>query len=179
MVSNGARDNAQVISMIMPDLKKVVKYMVDTMLTENRLLIEDMVYRAYDPEEYERTGQFKEAWTTDAHVTGDTATGELKYDPDKLSSYDNHHASIIDGQPMDDYLAAVIYEGMSGAIYHSGYAKYNSRFKGQAWAKSRNVWKALLDYFGEQRFRRYFEKAMSHYGIKYKRNPSKIFFVKD
>lgn len=179
MASNGARNDSQLLAMIMPDFKKVVKYMVDTMLAENRLLIEDMVYRAYDPEEYERTGQFKEAWTTDSHVTSNVATGELKYDPDKLTSFGNHHASIIDGQPMDEYLAAVIYEGMSGAIYHQGYAKYSDQFKGQAWAKSRNVWNALLNYFGEQRFRRYFEKAMSHYGINYKRQASKIFFVKD
>ena len=88
----------------MPDLKRVVDYVVQKIWNENRELVRKIVYDSYEPVEYDRTGQFKEAWDTEAHITGDTATGEFKFDPDKLDSYDNHHASIVDGQPMQDYL---------------------------------------------------------------------------
>lgn len=178
MASN-ARNDAQVQAMLMPALKKAVDYVVKQVLAENEQLIQQIVYDGYEPIEYDRTGQFKKAWDTNTHITGDTVTGEMAYDPDKLTSYGSHHASIIDGQPMQDYLADIIYEGLSGAIYQQGYAKNTPWFKGQAWTKKRNVWNALIKWLGPNRLRRLFEEGMRQQGLNYTRHNSAIFFVKD
>ena len=179
MVSNGARNDAQLKNMVMPDLKRVVDYVVQKIWNENRELVRKIVYDSYEPVKYDRTGQFKEAWDTEAHITGDTATGEFKFDPDKLDSYDNHHASIVDGQPMQDYLADIIYEGLSGAIYQQGYARNSSRFKGQAWTKKRDVWNTLIKTLGPNKIRKFFEEGMRWQGVSFVRHKSAIFFLKD
>lgn len=178
MASN-ARNDAQVQSMLMSALKKAVDYVVKQILTENEQMIQQIVYDGYAPVEYDRTGQFKKAWDTNTHITGSTVTGEMAYDPDKMTAYGNHHASIIDGQPMQEYLADIIYEGLVGAIYQQGYAKYSQRFKGQAWTKKRNVWKALIKWLGPNRMRKLFEEGMRQQGLNFTRHNSAIFFVEN
>lgn len=97
MVSN-ARNDAQVKAMLMPALKDAVDYVVKQILTENEQLIQKIVYDGYTPVEYDRTGQFKKAWDTNTHITSNKVTGEMAYDPDKMTAIGNHHASIVDGQ---------------------------------------------------------------------------------
>lgn len=179
MVNNAARTEAELKRMVMPDLRKVADYVAQKIWNENREKIRVMIYEAYDPIEYDRTGEFKEAWGIESYVTGDVATSEFKFDPDQLTSFDNHHASIIDGQPMQDYLVNIIYQGLSGAIYQEGYAKNSKRFKGQSWTKARNVWNALIKWLGADRMRKLFEEGMRFYGIEFTRHKSAIFFVKD
>lgn len=178
MVSD-ARNDAQVKAMLMPALKGAVDYVVQKIWNENRELVRKIVYDVYQPEEYNRTGQFKEAWDNRVEVTGDTVTGEFYYDPDKLETYGNHHASIIDGQPIDEYLADIIYEGLAGAIYQEGYAKNSKRFKGQAWTKKRDVWNALINWLGPNRMRKLFEEGMRQQGLNFTRHKSAIFFVEN
>ena len=178
-MTNDARNDAQVQAMLMPILKKAVDYVVQKIWNENRELVRKIVYETYQPEEYNRTGQFKEAWDNKVEITGDTVTGEFYYEPDKLETYGNHHASIIDGQPIDEYLADIIYEGLSGAIYQEGYAKNSARFKGQAWTRKRNVWNALIKSIKVNKMRRWFEEGLQRQGINYTRHKSPIFFVKD
>lgn len=91
MVSN-ARNDAQVKAMLMPALKDAVDYVVKQILTENEQLIQKIVYDGYTPVEYDRTGQFKKAWDTNTHITGNKVTGEMAYDPDKMTAIGNHHA---------------------------------------------------------------------------------------
>lgn len=174
-----ARNEAQVRAMLMPELKKAVDYVVQKIWNENRDLVRKIVYDAYQPEEYNRTGQFKEAWDNRTEITGNIVTGEFYYDLDKLETYGNHHASVIDGQPIDEYLADVIYEGLSGAIYQEGYAKNSARFKGQAWTRKRNVWNALIKSIKVNKMRKWFEDGLKQQGITYARHKSPIFFVKD
>lgn len=169
-----ARNDADLLRMVMPDLKKAVKYVVDEILKENEQLIQELVYDAYRPEIYERTGQFKKAWETHSDISGNTATGEFNYAPDKLTEVAPFHASIIDGQPVGDYLATIIYEGLSGAIYQSGYAKNYAPFRGEAWAKKRDVWKALNKKIGKRRIAQLFEEGMSRQGIKFQRHTEAI-----
>lgn len=169
-----ARNDAQLLRMVMPDLKKAVKYVVDEILKENEKLIQEIVYDAYSPEIYDRTGQFKKAWETYSDISGDTATGEFSYAPEKLSENAPHHASIVDGEPIGDYLAEIIYEGLSGAIYQHGYAKNYKPFKGQAWTKKRDVWDKLNKKIGKQKIKQLFEEGMRRQGINFQRHNAAI-----
>lgn len=178
MVSD-ARNDAQVKTMLMPALKGAVDYVVKQILIENEKLVQQIVYDGYEPIEYDRTGQFKKAWDTNTHITGDMVTGEMAYDPDKMAAYSNHHASIVDGQSIQEYLADIIYEGLAGAIYQEGYAKNNKRFKGQAWTKKRNVWNALIKWLGPNRIRKLFEEGMRRQGLNFTRHNSALSVTKD
>ena len=174
-----ARNDAEVRAMIMPALKQAAKYVAEQILIKNEELIQQIVYDAYDPVEYDRTGEFKKAWDTDAYITGNVATGEVWHDFEKMSSFDGHHASVVDGQPMRDYLAEIIYEGLSGAIYQEGYAKYNKRFKGQAWTKKRDVWKALLNWLKINQLKKLFEEGLRQQGISFTRTNEALYFDKE
>ena len=178
-MASDARNDAQVKAMLMPALKRAVDYVVKQILAENEKLIQQIVYDGYTPVEYDRTDQFKKAWDTNTHITSNMVTGEMAYDPDKMTAYGNHHASIVDGQPIQEYLADIIYEGLAGAIYQEGYAKNSKRFKGQAWTKKRNVWNALIKWLGPDKMRKLFEDGMRKQGLNFTRHKSAIFFVKD
>ncbi len=169
-MSNQIKNNAELNAILMPVLKNVVDYVVQKIWNENRELVRTIVYEAYYPEQYERTGEFKEAWDTQVKSTGNYVEGKFEYDPRLLTVDGEHHGSIIDGQPMTTYLAEVIYEGLSGAIYQSGHARNSARFKDQAWTKKRNVWKALLKRLQKENFKRIFEEGLRQQGVNYKRN---------
>lgn len=163
--------------MLMPVLKNTVDYIVQKIWNENRELIRLIVYEAYQPEQYDRTGEFKEAWATDVKTKGNYVEGEFKYDPRLLTVDGEHHSSIIDGQPMTTYLAEVIYEGLSGAIYQSGYARNSSAFRGEPWAKKRDVWDALLKRMGKKKIKQLFEEGIAKQGVNVKRHNVAIGFV--
>ena len=80
------------------------------------------------------------------------------------------HSSLVDGTPMTEYLAEVIYDGLSGAIYEPGYAKNSSRFKGEAWTNKRDVWSALLKWFNKTKLRQLFEEGMRQQGMNFIRH---------
>ena len=108
---------------VVADLKNVVDYVVQKLWEENRDLIQKIVYDGYQPEEYERTNEFKEAWNTEVKTLNNFVQGEFKYDSRLLTvDTDNgQHSSLVDGPPMTEYLAEVIYEGLSGAIHEPRY----------------------------------------------------------
>ena len=74
-MASDARNDAQVKAMLMPALKRAVDYVVKQILAENEKLIQQIVYDGYTPVEYERTDQFKKAWDTNTHITGDMEIG--------------------------------------------------------------------------------------------------------
>lgn len=168
-MAQSARNDDELNAMIMPLLKNAVDYVVQKIWNENRELVRHIVYEGYIPEEYERTGEFKEAWDTGVKTVQNLVEGTFKFDPRLLTVNEEHHGSIIDGQPMTTYLAEVIYEGLSGAIYQSGYAKKSPRFKGQAWTKKRDVWNALIKWLGKDNMRKLFEEGMRKQGITFQR----------
>ena len=85
MAVNQARNNQEVEQMLMPALEKAIDYVVQKIWNDNRELIRTIVYESYQPEEYERTGEFKEAWDTDVKRLGNFVRGEMKYDPRELT----------------------------------------------------------------------------------------------
>ncbi len=171
MANTGITNNNALQAAVVADLKNVVDYVVQKLWEENQELVQRIVYDGYQPEEYERTDEFKEAWDTDVKSLRDTVQGEFKYDSRLLTVTDNgQHSSLVDGTPMTEYLAEVIYEGLSGAIYEPGYAKNSARFAGQAWANKRDVWSALLKWFNKTKLRQLFEEGMRREGINFKRH---------
>lgn len=167
MAKTGITNNNALQAAVVADLKNVVDYVVQKLWEENRDLVQKIVYDGYQPEEYERTNEFKEAWNTDVKTLNNFVQGEFKYDSRLLTvDTDNgQHSSLVDGTPMTEYLAEVIYDGLSGAIYEPGYAKNSSRFKGQPWANKRDVWSALLKWFNKTKLRQLFEEGMRKEGL--------------
>lgn len=164
------RNDAEVQAAFMPLIKKAVDYVVQKLWNENRELVRKIVYDAYQPEQYERTGEFKEAWDTSVKSTQNVVEGQFNYDPRLLTVDGEHHGSIIDGQPMTTYLAEVIYEGLSGDIYQGGYARNSPAFKGEAWAQKRDVWTALNKWFTKTKLRELFEEGMRAQGLNVQRH---------
>lgn len=164
------RNDAEVQAAFMPLIKKAVDYVVQKLWNENRELVRKIVYDAYQPEQYERTGEFKEAWDTSVKSTQNVVEGQFNYDPRLLTVDGEHHGSIIDGQPMTTYLAEVIYEGLSGDIYQGGYARNNPAFKSEAWAQKRDVWTALNKWFTKTKLRELFEEGMRAQGLEVQRH---------
>ena len=167
MAKTGITNNNALQAAVVADLKNVVDYVVQKLWEENQELVQRIVYDGYQPEEYERTDEFKEAWDTDVKSLRNTVQGEFKYDSRLLTvDTDNgQHSSLVDGTPMTEYLAEVIYEGLSGAIYEPGYAKNSSRFKGQEWTDKRDAWYALLKWFSKSKLRQLFEEGMRKEGL--------------
>ena len=167
MAKTGITNNNALQAAVVADLKNVVDYVVQKLWEENRDLVQKIVYDGYQPEEYERTNEFKEAWNTEVKTLNNFVQGEFKYDSRLLTvDTDNgQHSSLVDGTPMTEYLAEVIYDGLSGAIYEPGYAKNSSRFKGQPWANKRDVWSALLKWFNKTKLRQLFEEGMRKEGL--------------
>ena len=172
MAKTGITNNNALQAAVVADLKNVVDYVVQKLWEENRDLIQKIVYDGYQPEEYERTYEFKEAWNTEVKTLNNFVQGEFKYDSRLLTvDTDNgQHSSLVDGTPMTEYLAEVIYDGLSGAIYEPGYAKNSSRFKGQPWANKRDVWSALLKWFNKTKLKQLFEEGMRRQGINFIRH---------
>ena len=172
MAKTGITNNNALQAAVVADLKNVVDYVVQKLWEENRDLVQKIVYDGYQPEEYERTNEFKEAWNTDVKTLNSFIQGEFKYDSRLLTvNADNgQHSSLVDGMPMTEYLAEVIYDGLSGAIYEPGYAKNSSRFKGQPCANKRDVWNALLKWFNKTKLKQLFEEGMRRQGINFIRH---------
>lgn len=161
----------------MPALEKAVDYVVQKIWNENRNLIRTIVYEAYQPSTYERTGEFKEAWETDAKTNGNVARGEFRYAPDKMSvgwpsteyglpQY-GRHASAIDNFDARPYLAEIIYESCAGPAFGHG-------TRDGAWTTRRDVWTTLNKKLGKNRIRQLFEEGMARQGIVFNRHKAGI-----
>lgn len=172
MAINQARNDKQLQDALMAPLKNAVDYVVQKIWNENRELIRKMIYDGYQPSEYQRTGEFKEAWDTDVKTVQNVVQGEFKYDPRLLTvdTINHQHASIVNDEHMTEYLAEIIYEGLSGAIYEKGYASESDRFAGQPWTEKRNVWEQLEKWLGKNKLRQLFEEGMKREGLQYKRH---------
>ena len=99
-MANQAKNDAQLEALFMPLLRNAADYIVQKIWNENRELIRKIIYDAYHPEQYQRTGEFKEAWDTSIKTLRNTVEGQFNYDPRLLTVDGEHHGSIIDGQPM-------------------------------------------------------------------------------
>lgn len=172
MVSS-AKNDSELYRAIMPSFEKAVDYVVQKIWNENREIVRTVVYEVYQPEIYDRTGEFKEAWGTDTSTTVNVVHGEFKYMPEKMrvgfpsneygTSQYGRHASAIDNFDARPYLAEIIYEGCAGPAF--GHGVYNG-----AWAKKRDAWTTLNKKIGANYIAKLFEEGMSRQGINFHRH---------
>ena len=157
------RNENQVKGFLLPKLQEAVNYVTQQILEQNRQLVEEIIYGSYSPTEYQRTEVFKEEWSTGSKTISSQSKieGTFQYDPFPS------HMGIWDGEPIDEYLAEIIYDGLSGAIYEPGYAKDSERFAGQAWTDKRSVWDALNKWLGVRKMRELLSQGMDSVGLKY------------
>lgn len=163
-----ARNDAQLKAIFLPKIKEVAEYVVQKILEENKDVIQYVVYDAYDPSVYNRTGEFKEAWATDTQINmfSSHVTGEFFYEPSKLTPGDNdpesprygQHVSAIDRMLMTTYLAEVIYEGLAGPAF--GHGVHTG-----AWARKRDAWKELTKRIGTRKLNEWFKEGFAKVGL--------------
>lgn len=160
-----AKNNQELENILMPALEKAIDYVVQKIWNDNRELIRTIVYESYQPEEYERTGEFKEAWGTDVKRLGNFVHGEMKYDPRELTvNYSKwQHGSEYLQQPMTTYLAEIIYQGLSGDLFGEG-----------TWIKKRDVWEALNKKIGIRKIKQYFEEGMRKNGLNFRGHTASV-----
>lgn len=171
MAIKQARNNQELENMLMPALEKAIDYVVQKIWNDNRELIRTIVYESYQPEEYERTGEFKEAWDTDVKRLGNFVRGEMKYDPRELTVNYNkwqHGSRYVSNDELHEtvmttYLAEVIYQGLSGDLFGEG-----------PWTKKRDVWAALNKEVGIRKIKQYFEEGMRRNGLNFKGHTASI-----
>lgn len=170
-----AKNDLEVYKMLTPQLKIVVDYIVQKIWNENRELVRLIVYEANLPSQYERTGQFKEAWDTNVESNDFTGNleGEFFYEPDKLTANKSkgQHASFFRDEEMKEYLVDVIYDGLAGDFTGRSkgtkkYAKNNPSFAGQPWTTKRDVWSKLVKKVGKTNMDKWVAQGMRQAGLK-------------
>jgi hypothetical protein len=174
-------DDAGLIRAVMPVLRNVADYIVQKIWNENRELVRIIVYEAYQPVKYKRTGDFQNAWDTKAGSSGTKATGEFYYNWESMSvGYPStnpnseqfgRHASAIDNFDARPYLADIIYNGLAGPAFGSGN-------RDGAWARKRDVWKQLQKRVGKSKIAQWFEESLTSQGVQFNRHRGKIEYEK-
>ena len=162
-----ARNDKEVLAMLHSPIAKAINYVIDKIYDENIGAIHDIVYMAYSPEEYERTGDFYRAWGagTTKVVNERTVEGEFKYKPDKMSigstdpnssNYGQHIGLAGDfyGQDARPYLAELIYNGATGALFGDG-----------AFRKKRDAWEELNKRIGRRKMKQWMKEGMEAAGL--------------
>ena len=162
-----ARNDKEVLAMLHSPIAKAINYVIDKIYDENIGAIHDIVYMAYSPEEYERTGDFYRAWGagTTKVVNERTVEGEFKYKPDKMSigntdpnssNYGQHIGIAGDfyGQDARPYLAELIYNGATGSLFGDG-----------AFREKRDAWEELNKRIGKRKMKQWMKEGMEAAGL--------------
>lgn len=165
-----ARNNKEVLAMLCSPIANAINYVIDKIYDENIGAIHDIVYMAYSPEEYERTGDFYRAWgmgeTTKA-LNERTTRGEFTYKPDKMSigstdpnssNYAQHIgvAGKFEDEDARPYLAEIIYNGI----------KNGSAFGHGVWSKKRDAWEELNKRIGRRKMKQWMKEGLEAAGLK-------------
>ena len=75
-----ARSEQELRNLLRSPIQKAINYVLDKIYDENISVVHDVVYMAYSPEDYNRTGDLYRAWSTESKSTSSAAQGEFKYD---------------------------------------------------------------------------------------------------
>lgn len=154
----GAANDFQLRAMLEPALQKAVDYVTEKIWEENQEIVERVIYDAGSPSMYSRTYTFKEAWDHKSGGGG-TISSEFMYAPENLS----YHPSVITGEDIRDELADIIFNGLAGHIFGTGF-----------WTNKRNSFEALQKEIGKSKIRKYFEDGMSAAGLTWRRRTGGI-----
>jgi hypothetical protein len=144
-------------------LRNVAALVAQKIYVENATIVNQIVYGAGLPKEYERTYQFRDdAWSTRQpfnYSHGHIAEYEFFYDWKKLqvdrdAAQHGSPSYVKKYQDVRPYLADIIYGGLSGDIFGEGY-----------WRKARDAWSQLLQSLGKKKMKTWFREAFSYYGL--------------
>ena len=162
--------------MLRSPIMKAINYVIDKIYDEKISVIHDVVYMAYSPEEYERTGDFYRAWGAgDTKALNErTSRGTFEYKPDKMSlgSTDPHSSNFAQhigvggefyGQDARPYLAELIYQGETGSLFGNG-----------AFRKKRDAWKELNKRIGRRKMKQWMKEGLEKAGLNVKMHNTAI-----
>lgn len=163
-----ARNEQELRNMLRGPIMKAINYVLDKIYDENIGAVHDVVYMAYSPEDYDRTGDLYRAWSKESKSTSSAGMGEFKYDPSKMgigstdpnSSNFAQHIGISGnfyGQDARPYLAEIVY----GAV------KWGSAF-GDKFPKKRDAWKELNNRIGRRKIKQWFKEGFEAAGLNVK-----------
>ncbi len=161
------RNNQELEQALLPALKIATNYVIESIGEKNQELIQKIIYDSYNPKQYERTYEFKEAWReeTNLSMSRNKIESKFSYDTNSFHTFGNMRHNTT------TYLAEIIYEGLSGN-FEQGYAKDDPKFKNQQWASKRDVWHELEKWLGKNKINELFEEGMKKAGLRFKFNNS-------
>ena len=160
-----ARSEQQLRNLLRSPIHKAINYVLDKIYDENISVVHDVVYMAYSPEDYNRTGDLYRAWSTESKSTSSAAQGEFKYDYSKMSigSTDPQSSNFAQhigvggdfyGQDARPYLAELIYQGATGSLFGDG-----------AFRKQRDAWAELNKRIGRRKMKQWMKEGMEAAGL--------------
>lgn len=176
------RNEAQVRRYLLPKMQITVDYVLGKIYDLNQQKINEVVYAVYNPTEYERTYQFREAWNFDnSKASGIHVKGEFYYEPEEMEYIKEHgqhgtpedllpHTRFFNGGGIGSgryygderkYLAEVIYEGLAGNLFGFG-----------PWCHKRDAWGALIKALDGDLLASYFKDGCRKAGLNVKFNHS-------
>ena len=160
-----ARSEQELRNLLRSPIQKAINYVLDKIYDENISVVRDVVYMAYSPEDYNRTGDLYRAWSTESKSTSSAAQGEFKYDYSKMSigSTDPQSSNFAQhigvggdfyGQDARPYLAELIYQGATGSLFGDG-----------AFRKQRDAWAELNKRIGRRKMKQWMKEGMEAAGL--------------
>ena len=160
-----ARSEQELRNLLRSPIQKAINYVLDKIYDENIAVVHDVVYMAYSPEDYNRTGDLYRAWSTESKSTSSAAQGEFKYDYSKMSigSTDPQSSNFAQhigvggdfyGQDARPYLAELIYQGATGSLFGDG-----------AFRKQRDAWAELNKRIGRRKIKQWMKEGMEAAGL--------------
>ena len=160
-----ARSEQELRNLLRSPIQKAINYVLDKIYDENIAVVHDVVYMAYSPEDYNRTGDLYRAWSTESKSTPSAAQGEFKYDYSKMSigSTDPQSSNFAQhigvggdfyGQDARPYLAELIYQGATGSLFGDG-----------AFRKQRDAWAELNKRIGRRKIKQWMKEGMEAAGL--------------
>ena len=160
-----ARSEQELRNLLRSPIQKAINYVLDKIYDENISVVHDVVYMAYSPEDYNRTGDLYRAWSTESKSTSSAAQGEFKYDYSKMSigSTDPQSSNFAQhigvggdfyGQDARPYLDELIYQGANGSLFGDG-----------AFRKQRDAWAELNKRIGRRKMKQWMKEGMEAAGL--------------
>lgn len=150
----GAQNDDELAAMFEKPFKIAAQNIANALYELNASTIETVVYDAYIPQFYNRTGEFAEAWKAEAESEPYKATAKVEFDPTKLTPGSNdinssnygQHVSAQSGRIVKDRLVDIIYQGLAGPTFGWPNGGYGGRYH-----QARNAYKRLIQLLGRQK----------------------------
>lgn len=163
-----------IINKLSPPLVVALDYVFQQISERNEDLIMRIIYNNYNPEVYERTDEFRQAWDYSLSSGGNQAMGTFGYTETSsdagrimhyVPEYGQHGTPDSFGEDImnawgdaREYLAEIIYEGKSSKVFGHG-----------PWTRKRDVWSELLKSVEAKAMSTWFERGLKYAGLKYRK----------